>query len=49
MASARAMPPQRYRMLHGEARLSETDVRALCLDAAEATRPCGGRFMIPAR
>jgi hypothetical protein len=43
MATARAMPPQRYRMLHGEARLSETDVAELCdWTRLEATRLVAG-------
>ena len=43
MARARAMPPQRYRMLHAEARLSETDVTELCAwTRLEATRLVGG-------
>jgi hypothetical protein len=43
MATARAMPPQRYRMLHAEARLSEADVTELCAwTRLEATRLAGG-------
>ena len=43
MATARRMPPQRYRMLHAEARLPDTDVTELCAWAQiEATRLAAG-------
>jgi hypothetical protein len=43
MATARAMPPSRYRMLHPEARLSDPDVAELCAwTRAEATHLVGG-------
>jgi hypothetical protein len=39
LATARTMPPQRYRMLHAEARLADTDVTELCAwTRLEATR-----------
>jgi hypothetical protein len=43
LATAHAMPPQRYRMLHAEARLPDTDVTELCAwTRIEATRLAAG-------
>jgi hypothetical protein len=43
MATARRMPPLRYRMLHSEARLPDTDVTQLCAwTQIEATRLVAG-------
>lgn len=43
MAKTRAMPPQPYRMLHTEARLSDADIAELCgWTRTEATRLVGG-------
>ena len=43
MATGHAMPPQRYRLLHAEARLSEADVSELCAwTRLEAIRLVGG-------
>jgi len=43
LATSHTMPPQRYRLLHAEARLAEADVTELCgWTRVEATRLAGG-------